>query len=72
VYAGDAVAMQLPLLGGDATGHDWHNLLVQTGLLSQTTLIANSIYILGLLVIVLSIGLGLWNGLANPKADRIG
>ena len=33
VYAADARLRRLPLLGGDAAGHDWFNLLSMTGLL---------------------------------------
>jgi hypothetical protein len=72
IYARDAIAMQLPLLGGDVTGHDWHNLLVQTNLLPHTALIANIIYAIGLATIICAIGLGIWNGLLNPKTERVG
>jgi len=46
-YASDAVLMQLPLLGGDNSGHDWHNMLLMTGLLNQTKIIAGLIFVLG-------------------------
>ena len=46
-YAADAQAMALPLLGGDSSGHDWHNLLSMTGLLPETKLIAGLIYLIG-------------------------
>ena len=51
VYAADAVAMQLPLLGGDTAGHDWHNMLDMLGLLQQTDAIGLAIRILGMCVI---------------------
>jgi hypothetical protein len=56
VYARDAILMQLPLLGGDGVMHDWHYLLNQTGLLAHTATIANSIYSLGIALIVISFG----------------
>ena len=60
VYASDAVAMQLPLLGEDASGHDWHNILGMLHLLHATGAIGFSIYIAGAITIlagvVLSIG----------------
>ncbi|MEI7498057.1 MAG: hypothetical protein WCK11_02125 [Candidatus Falkowbacteria bacterium] len=50
IYSGDAMSMQLPLLGGDGTIHDWNEMLQQLGLLSHTALISQSIYILGLIL----------------------
>lgn len=55
VYASDAIAMQLPLLGGDNVGHDWNNLLVMTNSLRYTKVIGNTIFILGIIVIVFAI-----------------
>ena len=49
VYAGDAIAMQLPLLGGDASFHDWHYLLTTHNVLAWTPEIASTIYVLGVL-----------------------
>lgn len=51
VYAGDAVAMQLPLLGGDSVIHDWHYLLSQLHALTLTPQIAETIYAAGVLVV---------------------
>ena len=46
VYAADAQARALPLLGGDAVFHDWHRLLSGLGLLEHTALIAGALYAL--------------------------
>ena len=51
VYAGDAIAMQLPLLGGDSVIHDWNWLLSHLGILSYTPIVASTLYWLGVLVI---------------------
>ncbi len=51
VYASDAVAMQLPLLGGDSVHHDWNYLLTATHLLSHTPQVASALYALGCLLI---------------------
>ncbi len=51
-YAADALAMELPLLGGDSTIHDWNWLLVMTGQLRHTHGIANTILTLGILLII--------------------
>lgn len=57
VYAGDAVLRRLPLITGDAEGHDWNNLLSHFGLLRQTKLIAGIIF--GAAVVFLCAGLAL-------------
>ncbi|HZG53095.1 MAG TPA: hypothetical protein VEZ40_13245 [Pyrinomonadaceae bacterium] len=51
VYAGDALAMQLPLLGGEDSIHDWNHLLSATGRLSSTDKIAAAIRVAGTLAI---------------------
>lgn len=45
VYAADAQARALPLIGNlGPESHDWHNLLAMTGWLEHTPLIAGAIY----------------------------
>jgi hypothetical protein len=45
VYAADAQARALPLLGGlGPEAHDWHHMLAMLGLLEHTPLIAGAIY----------------------------
>lgn len=46
IYAADAQARALPLLGGDGVFHDWHTLLSQFGLLEATPVIAGAFYAL--------------------------
>ncbi|MEP6920895.1 MAG: hypothetical protein ABI967_07205 [bacterium] len=52
VYAGDSLALQLPLLGGDDTIHDWNWMLTSLDLLPATPKIAGAIRVLGTLVIL--------------------
>jgi len=52
VYAGDAVAMQLPLLGGPDTIHDWNYLLTSLNLLGETGTVALLIRAAGTLLIL--------------------
>lgn len=52
VYAGDSLALQLPLLGGSDTVHDWNYLLSSMGVLPYTAEIAGAIRLLGTLVII--------------------
>jgi hypothetical protein len=54
VYAGDSVALQLPLLGGQDALHDWNYLLSSLNLLSSTSKISGAIRLLGTVVIALA------------------
>lgn len=54
VYAADSIVMQLPLLGGDNSIHDWNYMLDRLGLLRSTRTIALAIRVLGTLSIVLA------------------
>jgi hypothetical protein len=51
VYASDAQAMALPLLGGEGVIHDWNYLLSELGWLKLTSRIANAIRFVATLVI---------------------
>ncbi len=57
VYAGDAIVMQLPLLGGDNSFHDWNYLLSTLGILRWTPEIAQTFYATGVAMILAGIGL---------------
>jgi hypothetical protein len=52
VYAGDSVLMQLPLLGGNDSIHDWNYMLDRLGLLDHTQGIARAIRLSGSLTII--------------------
>ena len=54
VYAGDSLALQLPLLGGQDSVHDWNYLLSSLNLLPATAKIAGGIRLLGTIVIALA------------------
>jgi hypothetical protein len=54
VYAGDSVALQLPLLGGQDSMHDWNYLPSSLNLLPATAKIAGAIRLLGTVVIALA------------------
>ncbi len=67
VYIKDAQTMELPLVsvgGGEDTIHDWHYLLSKLGLLRWDHAIGTMVYLLGLLVIVVSVAGGLYFSLA--------
>jgi hypothetical protein len=60
IYAGDSIVMQLPLLGGDSSTHDWHYLLTAMGILRYTPQVAATIYTAGIIVIALGIALAFY------------
>jgi hypothetical protein len=52
VYAADSLALQLPLLGGPDSMHDWNYLLSSLNLLPATAKVAGTIRVLGTLTII--------------------
>ena len=68
VYAGDAVTMQLPLLGGDDSIHDWNWMLDRLGLLDHTAEIAGAIRALGTLMILSASG---WSLLSARRSEHL-
>jgi hypothetical protein len=54
VYAADSLVLQLPLLGGQDSIHDWNYLLSSLNLLPATPKIAGAIRLLGTIVIALA------------------
>ncbi len=53
VYAGDAINMNLDLLGGDSVIHDWNYILSNLNLLQHTHSIALTFFWIGILAIVI-------------------
>lgn len=60
IYVGDAIGMQLELLGGDGVLHDWNYLLSVSGLLNYTSTISGLLYGIGVLMIFIGTILSLW------------
>ncbi len=58
VYAGDALRMQLPLLTGDTESHDWNQILFRLGWLHHTVLISRTLFVIGVLLILISFAWG--------------
>lgn len=69
VYLGDAVSMQLPLLGGDGTIHDWNYLLGHMGALQYTSGISHTIFGLGVATMIVSIGYFIRKEVLEPLAS---
>ena len=68
VYAGDSLALQLPLLGGQDSVHDWNYLLSSLNLLPATAKVAGAIRLLGTIVIALA-ALGSLRFARSPTAS---
>ncbi len=54
VYAKDARAQALPLLGGEDTLHDWNYILGKLGILRWDQAVGNLIYMTGLVALAMS------------------
>jgi hypothetical protein len=54
IYAGDSVALQLPLLGGENSIHDWNYMLSSLNLLPSTAAVAGVLRLLGTITIVVA------------------
>lgn len=67
VYAADAATLQLPLLGGEGTLHDWNYLLTNLNLLSATAQVAGVIRLLGTIVIALAATGAFWFALRENE-----
>ena len=59
-YVADARAMVLPLLGGDSSGHDWHNLLQSWGLLQYDLAIGMVIRLMAGLGMTIAVAMAFW------------
>jgi hypothetical protein len=69
VYAADSVRMQLPLLGGDNSIHDWNYMLDHLGLLRQTAGIALAIRAFGTLTIIFAIVWAIYTARQSSKTE---
>jgi hypothetical protein len=68
VYIADAFNKQLPLLGGDASIHDWNYLLGHFGVLDHATGISQSVYTLGFVILIAAVVLVIWKEVLEPLA----
>ena len=66
VYAADSVHMQLPLLGGNDTIHDWNYMLNELGWLWHTGKIAGIIRALGTMTIIFALVWAIFITLRSP------
>lgn len=67
VYAADARAQALPLLGGNHVLHDWHTMLSAAGLLWADTAIGNALFALGLATMAAAVLLPLRMGVQTEE-----
>lgn len=71
IYVRDAIAMQLPLLGGEAVIHDWNYLLAAFGVLEHTKTIADMMYGLGLVGLTAGSVLSLFYSFPQKRKDLL-
>jgi hypothetical protein len=69
VYAADSIVMQLPLLGGNDSIHDWNYMLDHLNLLRQTATIAFAIRALGTLTILFALVWGIVNAARSSRNE---
>ncbi len=69
VYARDARARALPLLGGDDSFHDWSYILGRLHLLRWDQAVGNLIYFAGLMVLIASILGGIYWSLEREEVE---
>lgn len=55
VYAADARAQKLPLLGGNKVYHDWHYILNELGLLNSDQFVGYFIFGVGILIFIAAV-----------------
>jgi len=55
VYAADAQARKLPLLGGNKVYHDWHYLLSEIGILEYDYLVGYTFFVIAIMIFLVSI-----------------
>jgi len=67
IYAQDAIAMQLPLVGGGI--HDWNWMLTRVGLLASTGTIAGFIRVLGTLTIIVAVACSIFYPFHSPGEE---
>ncbi|MDB4940308.1 MAG: hypothetical protein JWO40_733 [Candidatus Doudnabacteria bacterium] len=70
VYAGDSVRMELPLLGGETSIHDWHWILSDLNALKYTDQIAAFLFWIGLILIVAGGIAAMKFALSDPIGDN--
>lgn len=66
VYASDSIAMQLPLLGGQDSIHDWNYMLERLGVLKHTAAVGGMLRMIGTLVILAAVVWSLTLALKRP------
>lgn len=55
LYAGDALKLELELLGGDNVYHDWNYLLSSLGILNYTDQVASLFYFVGIVILIFAV-----------------
>ena len=60
IYMGDSIKLELPLLGGDSSIHDWNYILSNLNILKYTDILSSITYNIGFIVIITSAVLSIY------------
>ncbi len=71
LYAHDAVAMSLPLLGGENSIHDWNYIFSMLGVLPKTEIISMGIYSVGIMTLIVASALSFFYARPPRRHDLI-
>jgi predicted secreted protein len=72
VYAGDAIAMQLELLGGDGVMHDWNYILSTLDILRYAPRIAHMMYEIGFITIATGMVMSVYYSVTDTAKETLG
>jgi hypothetical protein len=59
-YMADAILMNIPLLGGDSSSHDWNNIFSMTHTLSYTHTFSSIAWTIGMAVMIIGLCFAIW------------
>ncbi len=69
-YVGDAITMQLPLLGSDGSLHDWNYILKSFHLLTYSGTLSQAMFFIGVVIICAASIISLYYSRVYPKNPR--
>jgi len=70
IYMGDSIRLELPLLGGDSSIHDWNYILSYFNILKYTDTLSSLTYSLGFMVIISAAVLSIYFSWYSDKYEQ--
>lgn len=71
VYAGDALSMELPLLGGGSVIHDWNYLLSTINILKYTDQVSLFLYFVGIIILIFAMVFSVQSSIKNNYTIKV-